>query len=62
MQFLLYVVDNIWCCRCREGKDGGARLHGSDVGNIKIRRAEVVTPLTDAMSLVDCDETDVDMA
>ena len=67
LQLLLDVVDDTWgCCGC-ESEDGGQVLGvgcwvlGDGLAyfrNLQISRSEVISPLTDAMGLVDCDEAD----
>ena len=62
MELLLDVLSHLWCCRRREGKDGDVGFQRPYIGDMEIRRPEVIAPLADAVGLVDGDEADLHVA
>src|SRR5574344_728412 len=62
MQFVLNVVNNSGIGGCRECEYWFIGNMLPDIRNVQVRRSEVISPLCDTVSLIDSDETDVDMS
>ena len=58
LQLTLDVVYNLRRCRRRKRKNRFLRKELPYPGNLEVRRPEVVAPLANAVSLIDCNETD----
>ena len=61
-EFLLDIFYHLRCGSGGEGQDRHSRQELPDIRNLKIGWAEVISPLRDAVGLVDGDETDLHVA
>ena len=55
----LYVIDHLGSSRGGQSQHWGLRHIRTDIGNLQIRRTEVITPLRDTVRLVDSQEADL---